>query len=301
MLRDPGATTAWRTPWAISSSTSAAQHVAWTSACSAGVTGATIRPAGRGGTGSPVPVGPVGRSRERPADRTGRDCRAGTAVVGAAPLTHPGGMASNTCGETSSAAGRRRVAACGRGVVRRRLPVVLHRQAALRQRRSPSSPATRRSTRRSRSCTGPTSSIPRRPPARRCPSPRSTPASSAGPSGPPRSSSTSPRRRPPTGWSSTSTRPSGRTPATPIACSGTPSTTAGRACRMRSRSDCCRPTSPAAATSASTEVLVEEAVAAGLDERRRAPLPRHRRGPCRGRGRPAPSRPSTRSPRCRRT
>ena len=40
VLREPGATTAWRTPWATSSSTSVAQNVAWTSA---GVTPPTIR------------------------------------------------------------------------------------------------------------------------------------------------------------------------------------------------------------------------------------------------------------------
>ena len=55
---------------------------------------------------------------------------------------------------------------------------------------------------------------------------------------------------PPRASSSTSTGPSGRTPATPTACCGTPSSTARRRARTRSRSGCCRPTSPTAATSA---------------------------------------------------
>ena len=108
-----------------------------------------------------------------------------------------------------------------RGLVRRRLPVVLHRQAAVRPRRSTSSPTTRLRRRRSTSCTGRSSSTRRRRRDDRAGASTPTPASSAAPSGPRRSSTTSPRSPPPRASSSTSTGPGGPTPPTPTGCCGT--------------------------------------------------------------------------------
>ena len=146
-----------------------------------------------------------------------------------------------------------------------------------------SSPTTPRSTRRSRSSTGRSSSTRPRRRERRCPSPRPTPASSAARSGPRRSSSTSPPRRRRGGSSSTSTGRSGPTPVTPTACCGTPSERGPPGTQADVKERLLAAYFVEGRNVGDPDVLAEVAAARRARRRRRRPVPRQRRGRRRGR------------------